>query len=283
MQKGLVVEGGGMRGIYAAGVLDVLMEHQVKVDGVIGVSAGAIHGCSYVSGQIGRSIRYYRKYCKDKRFMSIYSWLTTRNIVGTEFCYHDLPEKLDVFDYDTYEKSNVKFYATCSNVETGQPEYLQIKDMRKEIDLMRASASLPFFSEIVEFNGKKYLDGGCTDSIPVRAFQKMGYKKCIVILTRDINYRKKPANTKLAKLVYRKYPKFCSAMAMRHINYNHCLMDIQRQEKTGDVFVIRPSEELKIGRMSHDIDEIQHTYDIGRKDAEAAIARLKQWLADCEK
>ena len=169
MKTGLVIEGGGVRGIYAAGVLDVFLEHALRFDGLIGVSAGAIHGCSFLSNQKGRSLRYYMKYCKDPRFMSFRSWLTTGDIVGADFCYHEIPDKLDIYDHDAFLNSDTPFYVTCSNVEAGTPEYIRITDMRKQIDYLRASASLPYFSRIVQIDGRKYLDGGATDSIPVIA------------------------------------------------------------------------------------------------------------------
>lgn len=274
---GLVVEGGGMRGIYAAGVLDVLMEEDLPVDALIGVSAGAIMGCSYISHQKGRSIRYYKKYCKDKRFMGFRSLLKTGNIVGNEFCYHELPEKLDVYDYNTFNTSKIKFYATCCNVETGNAEYLEITDMQKEIDIMRASASLPYFSKIVDYKGKKYLDGGCADSIPVEKLREMGYK-CIVILTRDASYVKKPHNKLFPKLFYGKYPEFCKALIERHNMYNATISKINDLEKSGEIFVIRPSQKLTIGRLSRKPDEIQKVYDIGCKDIKNRIGELKDWI-----
>ena len=200
MKTGLVLEGGAMRGIYTAGVLDVFMEHEMHFDGVIGVSAGALHGCSFVSGQKGRSIRYYEKYRGDKHFMSFWSLLCTGDIVGEKFCYHEIPQWLDPFDYEAFYKSDTDFYVGCSNLETGKPEYLRIKDMLSEIDLMRASASMPYVSRIVKFHGMKLLDGGCTDSIPVRAFQRMGYQKNVVVLTRHEGYAKEPELLKPAKL-----------------------------------------------------------------------------------
>ena len=175
MKTGLVLEGGGVRGIYTAGVLDVFTECGLHFDGVIGVSAGAIHGCSFLSGQKGRSIRYYKKYCTNPRFMRFKSWIKTGDIVEVEFCYHELPEKLDPYDYNTFNQCGTPFYVTCTDIETGKPEYIRINDMKEEIDFLRASASLPYFSRIVEINGKKYLDGGCTDSIPVSAFEKMWF------------------------------------------------------------------------------------------------------------
>lgn len=277
MKTGLVLEGGAMRGIYTAGVLDVFMEHEMHFDGVIGVSAGALHGCSFVSGQKGRSIRYYEKYRGDKHFMSFWSLLCTGDIVGEKFCYHEIPQWLDPFDYEAFYKSDTDFYVGCSNLETGMPEYLRIKDMLSEIDLMRASASMPYVSRIVKFHGMKLLDGGCTDSIPVRAFQRMGYQKNVVVLTRHEGYAKEPELLKPAKLFYRKYPLFIKALKSRHIVYNRTLEQIRAMEQKGEVFVIRPSEELVIKRMEGSMEEIRKVYNLGRKDAENRMEELLKW------
>ena len=278
MKTGLVLEGGAMRGIYSAGVLDVLMEHGITFDGVMGVSAGAIHGCSFVSGQKGRSIRYYKKYCRDKRFMSFHSLLRTGDIVEEKFCYHELPEKLDPYDYESFDNSPTDFYVTCSNLETGKPEYFKVTDMKKEIDLLRASASMPFVSRIVTFRGKKLLDGGCTDSIPVKAFRRMGYRKTVVVLTRHDGYVKKPERAGFTRLFYHKYPAFAKVIKKRHLIYNRTVEYIRRLEEKGEIFVIRPSVELTIGRMEHDPVRIQEVYEIGRKDAERKAADLIEWL-----
>lgn len=276
---GLVLEGGGVRGIYTAGVLDVFMEEGITFDGVIGVSAGAIHGCSYLSGQKGRSIRYYKKYSKDPRFMGFKTLLRTGEIVGGDFCYRELPEELDIYDYETFNKCNIPFYATCSNVETGKAEYLQITDMKAQVAKLRASASLPYFSRVVEIDGGKYLDGGCTDSIPVEAFRRMGYPRNVVILTREAQYRKSSEMSLMAKTVYRKYPAFVKALLNRAEDYNRTVEKIQELEKKGEIFVIRPKEPLNIGRLESDPDEIQRVYDIGRADAMAVLTRMKEWMS----
>ena len=278
MKTGLVLEGGGVRGIYTAGVLDVFLEHEISFDGVIGVSAGAIHGCSYLSGQQGRSIRYYMKYCTDPRFMSFTSLLKTGDLVGADFCYHEIPEKLDIYDNEAFLKNNVPFYAVCSNVGTGKPEYLRMRDMFRDIDILRASASMPYVSRIVEINGKKYLDGGSTDSIPVEAFQKMGYEKNVVVLTRDISYRKKPELAGLAKLMYRKYPAFARVQAERYLHYNRQIAYIRQQEEDGTVFVIRPSAVLDVGRMERDTEKVKGIYNLGRQDALCALDALRNWM-----
>lgn len=277
MKTGLVLEGGGVRGIYTAGVLDVFMEHGIRFDGVIGVSAGAIHGCSYLSNQHGRSIRYYKKYCGNPRFMSFRSWLKTGNIVETQFCYHELPDKLDPYDHEAFLRCGVPFWAVCSNVETGKPEYLQITDMRSQIDVLRASASLPYFSQIVVISGRKYLDGGCTDSIPVEAFQKMGYERNVLVLTRPASYLKREEAAALPKIFYRKYPAFARALANRHVMYNETCAKIRMLERSGKVFVIRPAEPLNIGRLEKDPEKVQRVYDTGRADAEKALEALCAW------
>lgn len=278
MKTGLVLEGGSVRGIYTAGVLDVFLEHDIHFDGVIGVSAGAIHGCSYLSGQKGRSIRYYMKYCGDPRFMSFQSLLKTGDLVGEDFCYHEIPEKLDVYDNDAFLKNNVPFYAVCSNVETGKPEYLRLTDMFADIDILRASASMPYVSRMVEINGKKYLDGGSTDSIPVDAFRAMGYEKNVVVLTRDISYRKKPELRGLAKLMYRKHPAFAKVQADRYLHYNRQVERILELEKEGSIFVIRPSQPPAIGRMEKDPQKVLQHYNRGREDALNCLPALQEWL-----
>ncbi len=278
MKTGLVVEGGGVRGIYAAGVLDRLMDAVIAFDGLIGVSAGAIHGCSFLSGQRGRSIRYYRKYCGDPRFMSFKSWRKTGDLVGVDFCYHELPDRLDPYDHDAFLKNPTPFYVTCTNVETGRAEYLRITDMRAQIDALRASASLPYFSRMVEMNGKKYLDGGAADSIPVEAFIRMGYERNVVVLTQAAGYRKSRELRLLPKLVYRKYPAFAKTLETRHILYNQTLDRLQKLEQEGRVFIIRPHTPPQIGRMEEDPEKVQQLYDMGYQDAQTLEEKLLHWL-----
>ncbi|MBR6615312.1 MAG: patatin family protein [Lachnospiraceae bacterium] len=277
-KTGLVLEGGAMRGMYTAGVLDVFMENGIEFDGVIGVSAGAICGCSFVSGQVGRTIRYNKSYCTDKRFMSFYSLLTTGDLVGDKFCYHTIPEELDPYDNEAFLRSKTKFYSVCTNLETGEPEYILMKDMVKDIDYLRASASMPYVSRTVEKDGMKLLDGGCSDSIPVRAFMNMGYEKNVVVLTRPADYRKKPEKKGLARIFYRKYPKFVKRLATRPEEYNKTVEDIMQLEQEGKIFVIRPKRPLEIGRMSHDVKEIIRTYERGRSDAFECLEEMKAWL-----
>lgn len=278
MKTGLVLEGGAMRGIYTAGVLDVFMEQGITFDGVIGVSAGAIHGASYMSMQQGRNIRYYKKYCKDKRFMSYYSLITTGEIVGRKFCYEKLPNELDLFDYEAYNKNPAVFYAVCTNVETGKAEYIRITDMKAEIDYLRASASMPYVSRIVEKDGLKLLDGGVADSIPVEAFQKMGYDRIVAVLTRTADYRKTPSRMQAMNGMYKKYPKFVEALEKRSKNYNLTVERILDKERKGEIIVIRPSQNLHIGRMEKNPDRLQAQYDLGYQDALKSLDGIKAYL-----
>ncbi|MDD6446641.1 patatin-like phospholipase family protein [Oscillospiraceae bacterium LCP25S3_E3] len=280
MKTGLVLEGGGKRGIYAAGVLDVLLENDIWADGLIGTSAGAVNGCSYVSNQYERNLRYNIRFAKEKKYMSIYSLITTGNVVGTDFAYNILPNKLEVFDYDAFEKSPVDYYVTCSNVETGKAEYIQCKSLRgKNMDYLRASASLPYVSQIVEIDGKKYLDGGICDSIPLKAFQNMGYEKNLVVLTRPKGYIKKPENNLLANLYYRKYPAFVTALRNRYAVYNRTLKYIEQQEKQGNILVLRPSKSIKVGRMEQDPKLLKQMYELGKNDARQILDAITLFLS----
>lgn len=278
MKTGLVLEGGAMRGIYTAGVLDVFLENDIHVDGVVGVSAGAIHGCSYVSEQKGRSIRYYCKYSKDKNFMSWYSFFKTGDIVGKKFCYDDIPNRLDPFDNDTFMKSDTDFYTTVTNCETGEAEYILCNDLSKEIECLRASASMPYVSKNVEINGAEYLDGGIGDSVPIKKFMKMGYDRDIVVLTRKRGYRKRQEHSVLAKLFYRKYPKLVKALENRHIEYNKTMEYIDKLEKENKIMVLSPSREMRISRMEKNPNKLTELYNLGRKDANEKLGEIREFL-----
>lgn len=280
IKTGLVLEGGAMRGIYTAGVLDVFLEHGIHVDGVMGVSAGAIHGCSFVAGQKGRSIRYNLKYCKDPRYMSIRSLIKTGDLLDTDFCYRQLPETLDPFDNEAFMASGTEFYVTCTDVDTGNPVYRRCESLKGEqIHWVRASASMPLASQIVELEGRRLLDGGVSDSIPVSAFCKLGFKRCVVIMTRPLEYRKKPNRMiPMLRRVYRGHPQFVEAMACRHLMYNRELDEIRRMEKAGEILVIRPSRLVKIKRTEHKPERIQEMYDLGQKDGLKALDAVIRYL-----
>lgn len=278
---GLVLEGGGMRGMYTAGVLDVFMQENIWPDGVIGVSAGAIHGSSYVSGQIGRSVRYNLKYINDKRYMSISSLIKTGDLFNKEFCYDKIPNELSPFDYDAYRNKteNVPFYVVCSNLETGKAEYIRCTDFRYDMDYMRASASLPLISNTVEVGGKKLLDGGTCDSIPVSYFESLGYEKNIVVLTRPDGYVKKADKALwLLEKAYSQYPEYVSACKKRHEIYNQTIEYIEQSEKEGKMLVIRPSRHIKIGRTEKNVDKLKYMYKMGRYDTRSRLDSIKQFI-----
>lgn len=278
-RKGLVLEGGGLRGIYTAGILDVFLEEGITVDGVIGVSAGAIHGASFISKQKGRSLRYSLKYRKDKRYMSVSSLVKTGDLFGAEFCYHDLPDILDPYDYDAFLRNPTRMYVCCSNLETGEAEYLECRNMRQDMEKLRASASLPMVSQTVEIDGMKLLDGGVSDSIPIFAFRRMGYRKNIVVLTRPEGYRKGPDKMlKLEAIKYKEYPEFVKRVAMRHMYYNKTLDKLEELEKQGEVLILRPSKKLKISRIERNKKRIQAMYDLGVQDAKDKLEEIREFL-----
>lgn len=279
MKKGLVLEGGGLRGIYTSGVLDVFLEHDIQVDGVMGVSAGAIHGSSFVSKQKGRDLRYSLKFRNNKEYMSIHSLVKTGDLFGADFCYHTLPDELEKFDYDAFVHNPTRMYAACTNVETGKPEYLECKDLREDMEKIRASASLPLLSRIVEVDGKKLLDGGISDSIPIFAFRRMGYRRNVVVLTRPEGYRKEPDGMlKLEAIKYKDYPEFVKKCAMRYRYYNKTLDKLEELEKKGEVLLIKPSETLEVSRLERDEKKIQAMYDLGVSDCRAKIDEVKKFL-----
>ena len=279
-KRGLILEGGAMRGIFTAGVTDVLLEHGVSFDGAIGVSAGAAFGCNYKSGQNGRVIRYNRKYCRNWRYCSLRSLLFTGDMFGADFCYHKIPEVLDPFDNDAYEASPMEFYVVCTDAETGKAVYHKCDTLRgSELEWIRASASMPLVSKIVEADGCKLLDGGMADSIPLDYFESIGYLKNLVILTQPEGYQKKKSSMlPLAKLALRRYPHMVEAMATRHLRYNRALKKVLEAEKAGRAFVIRPPETLPITRIEHDPDKLLAVYETGRAVASEKLPALRKFL-----
>ena len=280
MKKGLILEGGAMRGMFTAGVIDVMMENGIDFDGVIGVSAGAAFGCNYKSKQIGRVIRYNMKYCNDKRYSGIGSLIKTGNIYNTDFAYGEVPLQYDVFDFETYQSNPMDFYVVCTDIETGEAVYHNYggKDDHG-LDWIRASASMPIVSQIVEIDGQKLLDGGMADSIPVKHFEELGYQKNVVVLTQPEHYQKKKNSLMpLIRLKYRKYPELVETMANRHLVYNSALAYIKEQEKQGKLFVIRPKETLQIGKVEKDPNKLKEVYDIGRETMTPQISALNEFL-----
>lgn len=278
MKVGLLLEGGAMRGLYTVGVLDILMDNNIKVDTIIGVSAGALFGVNFKSKQRQRALRYNLKYANDKRYMGMNSLLKTGNIMNKEFCFDIVPYELDIFDFKTFEESPEEFYAVVTNVETGKPEYIKIDDLDEKMEYLRASGSMPFVSKFVEIDGKKYLDGGTADSIPIEKMLEMGLDKIIVVLTRPIEYRKKKSNKIMPKLFYSKYPNFVNTINNRYKRYNEQVEKIIELEKQGKIFVLRPTKTVKMKRVENDTNKLQEMYDLGINDANNLIKDLKEYL-----
>lgn len=282
MKKGLILEGGAMRGLFTAGVMDVMMENGIQYDGLIGVSAGAAFGCNYKSGQRGRVLNYNTRFCRDKRYSGLTSLIKTGNIYNTEFCYGEVPLKLDKFDFDAYMKNPMEFHVVCTDVETGKPVYHQYTGWEDHgFDWIRASASMPLVSRIVEIDGQKLLDGGIADSIPVKYFESIGYDKNVVVLTRPKGYRKE--NNSVMSLVrrkYRNYPKFVETMANRHLMYNEELDYIAEEEAEGKLFVIRPEQPILVGHVEKDPEKLRLAYEMGRSTAEKCLPELQTFLGE---
>lgn len=281
IEAGLVVEGGGMRGVYTAGVLDYFMEKNLYFDDCYGVSAGACHISSYVSKQIGRSMKVTLDYIDDKRYCSINSLIKTGDMFGVEMLYDIIPNKLELYDYETFNKFKGNFYSVVTNCKTGKAEYIKIKDMKKDIIAVRASSSLPLLSRIVEINGKEYLDGGITDSIPIKKSIKDGHKKNVVILTRDKTYRKsKPKFLSFFKLKYKKYPNLVKAIENRYKMYNETLDFLEEEKAKNEVFIIQPKLPVKISRIEKDKDKLKELYNQGYEDAKELYEDLMKFLEE---
>lgn len=281
IKKGLVLEGGAMRGMFTAGAMDVMMEKGVKFDGAIGVSAGAAFGVNYKSGQIGRVIRYNTKFCNDKRYCGLWSLLKSGDIYNTDFCYRVVPTQYDPFDFDSYGKNPMEFYVVSTNVETGKPVYHPYGGWEDHgFDRIRASASMPLVSHMVEIDGVKMLDGGISDPIPLQYFETLGYNRNVLILTQPKGYRKKKSSAMLLiKLMYRKYPHLVAAMAQRHEVYNATMDYIDEQEADGKIFVLRPDSPLPVSRVEKSPDKLRVAYEIGRKAAATKMAALDDFLS----
>ena len=277
---GLVLEGGAMRGLFTAGVLDVWMEHGIVFDGTIGVSAGAVFGCNYQTGQIGRTLRYNLRFCRDWRYCSLRSLVLTGDLYGARFCYWTLPLELDKMDYEAYAANPHPFYVVCTDVETGEAVYKLCPRADQEYrDWFRASASMPLASRVVEVSGRKLLDGGIVDSVPIRYFESIGYDRNVVVLTQPEGFVKTASRgLPLMKRAMRKYPKVAEALANRHEVYNETSAYIAQREKQGAAFVIRPPHALDMSRTEHDPAKLQAAYDLGRQETLRRLEELKAFM-----
>ena len=274
----LVLEGGAMRGLYSAAVLDVLMDEGIKVDAIYATSAGVLFGVNYISGQRGRAIRYNKRFARDKRYMGIYSLITSGNIINKDFAFYEVPFTLDVFDQEAYSRSETKMIATVTNVHTGGVEYIEVKNVFEQMEVLRAASAMPFVSQMVELDGQLYLDGGLSDSIPLKKCQEDGYERIIVVETRPKGYRKSKTNPIAAKLFYSKYPNLVETINNRYIAYNSILEEIDELDERGEIVLVRPSKELHLGRVESNPDRLQEMYDLGIEDAKVLLPRIKEFI-----
>lgn len=279
-QAGLILEGGGMKGIYTAGVLDFFMEKEIMFSDCYGVSAGVCHLCSYLSGQPGRSYRISTNYLDMKQYCGMWSLLTTGNLFGVDMSYSLIPDYLDPYDFDAFAKYEGRAYAVATDIRTGKPAYLPLEDMHRDIAAVRASSSLPLVSHSVEIDGVRYLDGALSDSIPIRQSMRDGNRKNVVIMTKEEGFVRQPAKAELPliKARYLRYPKIYELMRERHLTYNATVQYIEEQREKGEVFVIRPKQASEVGRVEKDKEKMKALYREGYRDAEACYLELLEFL-----
>ena len=277
MKQGLVLEGGAMRGLWTAGVTDVMMEHDIWPDGLIGVSAGAAFGCNIKSRQIGRAIRYNTRFAKDARYSGLRSLLFSGDYFNAEFGYHIVPKEYDIFDTETFQQNPMQFTVVCTDVLTGKAVYHDIDHVDfDELEWLRASASMPLASKVVKVQGYLLLDGGVADSIPLEYFEQQGYTRNVVILTQPKGFVKEPNKLMpIMRIALRKYPHMLKAMEERHLMYNLELDYVAKAEAEGRCLVIRPEGKIPIGHISHNPDKMRNVYELGRRDGEKYIERIR--------
>ena len=284
IKTGIVLEGGGMRGMYTCGILDVLMENHIFLDGMVGVSAGIAFGCNYKSRQAGRALRYNVRFARDKRYSGIRSLLKTGNYYNAWFAYHLVPTHYDVFDFNAFEDSPMECFAVCFDVKTGEGVYQRLDRVNNDFfEWIRASASMPVVAQPVEVGGRLLLDGGLADSIPLQFMIDKGYKRNVVILTREDGYRKTAEHGMwLMKPLLRKWPKVIDALRERPAIYNKQLQQVREEERKGNAFVFRPLKPLDVSRTTHDPEEMNRVYQQGRQEALQRLDDLKKFLANID-
>ena len=273
----LILEGGAMRGLYSAGVLDVFMQNNITVDVAYGVSAGALFGLNYKSRQIGRAIRYNLKYAHEKNYMGLYSLITTGDVMNKDFCFNKLVYELDKLDFETYKNNPMDFFAVVTNLKTGKAEYIKIDDAKEGIEYFRASGSMPFVSKPVEIDGNLYLDGAIADAIPFKKALEDNFEKIIVVLTRPQGYTKKNSHLPY-NLIYRKFPNFVVAAKNSCKKYSETLDLIKKYESENKIIVLRPSKNVKVKRVEKNRKKLQAIYDLGVSDCIEKLDKIKEYL-----
>ncbi len=277
--NGLVLEGGGLRGCFTAGVIDVLLEHEITFDTVTAISAGACNACSYLAGQHGRAVVVGRDYVDNPDYCSMRNLIKTGNMFGEQFVFHDIPEKIYPVDNEAFKQNPTEFYVGVTDCFVGKAHYQQIQDLIEDVEWIRASCALPLVSKFVEIDGVPYLDGGIVDSIPIEFSISHGCDKNIVVLTRDRSYRKSKENLyPVMRVKYRKYPELLKAVKTRQKNYNDTLEHIFELEKQGKVLVIAPEVTLAIGRTEKNKEKLTVGYKMGRKSALMQLDKIKEFL-----
>lgn len=279
-QAGLVLEGGGMKGIYTAGVLEFFLDKDIEFSSCYGVSAGACHLCSFLSKQKKRAYRVAVNYLDNKKYCGAFSLLTTGDLFGVNMCYDLIPNYLDPYDFEAFEKYEGKAYAVVTNIRTGEAEYMQLKDMHEDIQAVRASSSMPMVSRKVKIGDEYYLDGGIADSIPIARSVSDGNEKNVVVLTKETGFRRKPeSNLAILKARYAGYPKVYERMKERDKQYNDTLDYLEEMEKEGKAFIIRPKEKSEVGRVEKDKSKLDALYEEGYRDAEECYMELLEYLS----
>lgn len=279
MKTGLVLEGGGFRGIYSAGILDCFLENNIILPYVIGVSMGACNAVNYISQQKGRNLKVPYTYINDKRYISYRRLLRKGELFGMNFIFNRIPEQLIPFDFDTFYKSKQEFEIVTTNCNDGRPFYISDFNKFDLMDSLKASTSLPLVQKMILLDNRELLDGGISDSIPVeRAFEK-NCDKVIVILTQPENYRKNAVSgDKVIKTFYRKYPELIKAILHRHVLYNDTLDKIKKLEKSGKVYVIRPEKRIPIGRVEKNKTKLKQAFDLGYTQCKNILPEIEKFL-----
>jgi len=280
-EAGLVLEGGGMKGIYTAGVLEFFLDKEIEFASCYGVSAGACHLCSFLSKQKKLAYRVAVNYLDNKRYCGMFSLLTTGDLFGADMCYDLIPNYLDPYDFETFYKYEGKAYAVVTNIRTGKPEYMRLKDMHEDILAVRASSSMPLVSRKVKIGEEYYLDGGLADSIPIVRSVSDGNEKNVVVMTKETGFRREAESALAAVRVrYARYPKVYELMKTRDKQYNETLDILETMEKEGKAFIIRPKRKSSVGRVEKDKRKLDALYEEGYRDAEECYLELLEYLSN---
>ena len=271
----LILEGGGLRGVFTCGVLDCFMDKGIRFPFTVGVSAGACNGLSYMSGQRGRAKSSNIDLMDKHHYVGFKYLLTQGCIMDYKLLFEDFPEKIIPYDYEAYFANTDRFVMVTTNCLTGKAEYLEEKsDSKRVMDIVRASSSLPYVTKITYVDGVPMLDGGIADSIPVEYAKSQGYERMVVILTRNKGYRKNEKQLPVPKVIYRKYPELRKTLASRNAQYNRTMEMIERLEDEGRMTVIRPVHPIEVDRMEKDTDKLRALYQEGYELAESFLASL---------